>query len=481
MRALIYKTWVTGLCSLAFLVPLARAQQQPADNPNQSAPIPAYHSPLAGAANNGQPDENSPTLTPDTNSLSGAQLLTLGTPLTRTYWQPSLSYSGAADSNPITNEGNGNSWTGWNTVIGEVDVHRASGNNSLILSYVAGAMIAAGGPGGNGIIQQVSAVDTIAFRRWKLSLIEHLNYLPPSSVGITGLGGTQGIIAPPPLNPGLVPVQTILTASGQSLSSSSDAEADIQLTARTSLTFVGGYSLLRYFDDSTLNYGGLNVRAGYNYQWTRKDTLAVIYTYNRYNYSNYNQSINSQAVLVSYARRVTGRLAFQAAAGPQFASFLQPIPTGSMSPTSSQTQLLWTASAALQYQLMRGGLGFFYSHGVGGGSGVLAGSIADSLSGSATRQLARTLSGTVSGGYSQNHGVALGTVPTTTFAQTYHDWSAGASLSRAWGRALNLNLSYQMQYQTSGISFCVGATCGTSYLRNVISVGVNWQDRPLLF
>ena len=29
--------------------------------------------------------------------------------------------------------------------------------------------------------------------------------------------------------------------------------------------------------------------------------------------------------------------------------------------------------------------------------------------------------------------------------------------------------------------FCVGVTCGTSYFRNLISVGVSWHDRPLLF
>src|SRR5271168_4275507 len=104
MRAPNYKAWVTGLCALAFFTPIARAQQQPTDNPNpnQSGPIPAYHSPLASAADNGQSDENSQELTPDTNSLSGAQLLTVGSEKTRTYWQPSFNYSGSADSNPVT-------------------------------------------------------------------------------------------------------------------------------------------------------------------------------------------------------------------------------------------------------------------------------------------------------------------------------------------------------------------------------------------
>jgi hypothetical protein len=486
MRPANYMMWLTGLCVLAFFAPITRAQQQPADTPSQSpsGPIPAYHSPLASAADNGQSDENSQELTPDTNSLSGAQLLTLGIPLTRSYWQPSFSYYGTADSNPVTNQGSGNTWTGWNTMTGEIDIHRTSGNNNLALSYVAGGMIGIGGPGEGGVIQELSAVDTITFRRWTLSLIEQLSYVPPSGIGVNGIGGGGiGGIGVPPLNPGLVPGQPFLTASGQTLSSSSDGEADVQLTRRTSLTFVGGYLLLKYFGNgnSALDYGGFNARAGYNYQWTRKDTLAVVYTYNRYEYPNSQQSIDSQSVQLSYARRVTGRLAFQAAAGPQFASFQQPIPTGSTTPPSSGTQLYWAANAGLQYQLKRGNLAAYYSHGVNGGSGVLAGAITDSVTGSTSRRLSRTLSGSISGGYYRNHGVALGTVSPPTTAQTYDYWSAGGTLSRAWGRSLNLNFSYQMQYQSSGAQFCVGATCGMSFFRNLVSVGVSWRDRPLLF
>jgi hypothetical protein len=483
MRTPNYKSWVIGLFAVTFLASVAGAQDQSPSNPNQpEAPIPAYHSPLAGAADNGQSDENSPDITPDTHSLSGAQTLTLGSPFARTYWQPSFSFSGAADSNPVVTHGGGDSWTGWMSLSGSIDVHRVSGNNTLDLNYVTGGMIPAGGAGGSGIVQELSATDAIAFRRWNLSLIEQVSYLPPSGFGLGGLGTTGvGGIGTPPLDPGLGTGQTLLAALGQSLSSSSDVEVDAKLTNRTSLTFVGGYSLLRFLDTSTLDYGSVNARAGYNYQWTRKDTLSVSYTYSAYHYSNFNQSINSQAVQVSYGRRLTGRMALQASAGPQFASFTMPIPTGSTSPASSETQLYWTANASLSYQLRRTSLTGSYFHGVSGGSGVLAGAITDTASGSLSRQITRTLSGSITGGYSRNHGVALITVPPTTTAQTYDYWSGGGSLSRSWGRSLSLNLSYQMQYQTSGVGFCVGVTCGTSYFRNIISVGVGWHEHPLLF
>jgi hypothetical protein len=98
-----------------------------------------------------------------------------------------------------------------------------------------------------------------------------------------------------------------------------------------------------------------------------------------------------------------------------------------------------------------------------------------------SQQLSHSVSGSITTGYSRSHGVSLNTVPPATSAQTYDYWSAGGSLSRAWGRTLNLSLSYQMQYQTSDAAFCLGVTCGTSYFRNVISVGVSWHEHPLLF
>ena len=102
-------------------------------------------------------------------------------------------------------------------------------------------------------------------------------------------------------------------------------EFDEFLTARTSLTFVGGYSLLHYFDTALLDYGDATFQGGYNYQMSRKDTIAVSYLFSGFRYSNFNQSINTHTVAVSYGRRVTGRLAFQASAGPQIVFSRMPI------------------------------------------------------------------------------------------------------------------------------------------------------------
>jgi len=78
--------FLATFCILAMGVPMVQAQQQqpeqqqqPVDQPQR--PVPAYRSPLASAADNGNEDDlntNPQKLVPDNRSLSGAQVLSLG-------------------------------------------------------------------------------------------------------------------------------------------------------------------------------------------------------------------------------------------------------------------------------------------------------------------------------------------------------------------------------------------------------------------
>src|SRR5580700_11379180 len=104
--------------ALVLSVPIAWAQQQEPDQSGQptqpSQPIPAYHSPLASQADNGQDQANadSQKLLPDTTALTGVQDLSLGVPaLNHSYWQPHVDLSSTVDSNPLA----GNGQTGWTT------------------------------------------------------------------------------------------------------------------------------------------------------------------------------------------------------------------------------------------------------------------------------------------------------------------------------------------------------------------------------
>lgn len=478
---------LAAFCMLALGVPAAWAQQQ---NQDQAAPpIPAYHSPLASVAGNGDEEDMNAEpqkLAPDNRPLAGAQDLSLGAPaLTHSYWQPHVDVTTTADSNALSATQK-TGWTAWTSLSAGLDIHRISGNSDLSLSYLGGGSISNNGSANNGIVQGLTFQDKLSFRRSTVSLLDQLSYIPEAGFGYAGLGGLNlaggGTIG---LQPGLLPGQSILTARGQRISNTFVTQVDTFLTPRSSLTFLGSYGLMHFFDNGLLNFSNAAFQGGYNYQWTRKDTFAVLYRFNAYRYDNFNQSIDSHTVQVSYGRRITGRLAFQIAAGPQVGLFRTPISTGSGSSggtgttTSSLTQIYWSLNTSLTYQLRRTGLGLSYSHGLGGGSGVLGGAVSDTVSGSVSRQLSRTFNGSWNVGFARNRGLAI--TPLFPSTQTYDSWFSSVNLSHPWGRSMNLFLNYLLQDQNSNSGFCVGATCGTSFVRHQISLGLDWHRQPIPF
>lgn len=458
-------------------------QQGPANqSPAQpQGPIPAYRSPLAGAASNDQ-DEDTTEITPDNRSLTGVQALGLGMTNEHTYWQPHADLSESVDSNPTQTTGH-TAWGTWTSISAGADVHKISGNNALDIGYVGGGMFSSDSHASNGTVQALSFSDKMRFHRWALTVLDDLTYLPESSFGFGGLGT--------PLPGGGLPGggsvgtgQSLLVGRGQNLANQFDTEADVFLTGRTSLTFVGGYSTLNYFDSDLLNYGTAVARAGYNYQLTRKDTVGLDYTFSDTNYSNFHQSIVDHIFQVAYGRQVTGRLAFQIAAGPEVATFDIPITAGTGGEpilSGPTTNVYWSLNTNLIYAMRRTSYSIGYNHGVGGGAGVLAGSEGDTVTGSITHQMTRLFSSGITGGYSRNRGLAVANTTNPANTQTFNYWFGGGNLTYPLGRTMALSLTYQLQYQDSGTAFCIGTSCATDVLRNMISLGLTWRDRPRRF
>lgn len=416
----------------------------------------------------------------ENQTLSSVRPLTLAAENTRSYWQPRFDTSGTADSNP-QQIGEGQAWTTWVTATLGIDVHRVTGTSDLSVGYTAGGMYSNESTVSSGLIQGLNLEDVLSFRRSKLSIFDHASYLPESAFGFGGLG-VPGLAVTTISAPGLAfnPGQTVLTGRGKMLNNSSAVELDYLSTPRSSLSFAGGYSLLHYFgaENGLLNYGVVNARAGYNYQLSQRNTLAALYTFGAYRYAEPGQSMTDHTLQLSYGRLVTGKLAFQIAGGPMVVVSMFPPANGSTTAPVSQSQILWSLDSSLQYQEKRYGLGLSYTHGVSGGSGVLLGSVMDTVTGTLTRQMSRTFSSGFSGGYSRNQGLP----GSGAFAsQSFDYWFGGVNITEPIGSSLGLTLSYQVQYQTSSSAACIGPTCGENVLRHLISVGLGWHERPLLF
>ena len=485
-----------SLCAAALLAIPVRAQQpqdqdqsqQPAQNPNSPSenpaqPIPAIRSPLAGI--NGTDDDRDVTqkTLPDTTPLTGVEPISLGrAPLEHNYWQPQFKIFSTADSDELSASGS-SGWGDFTSFLGGVDLHDESGMSNLTLSYLGGGTVSIGGEAGSSTVQQIGATEALSWRRLKLQFIDQFSLLPESSFGYTGLG--SGVSLPGGgsigLQPGLTPGDSILTTRGLRASNSFLTEADVTLDRRSSLTFAGGYSLLHYFDNDLIDFGDAIFQAGYNYQLTAKDSIGVFYRFSGYRYSGFDQSINDNSFQATYGRRITGRFSFQVQGGPDITFVNSPITTTSTSTTSGgqMREIYWSFSSNVQYQLQKVALSAQYAHGVSGGSGVLLGSLSDTVSGAASRQLTRQLNGSVVVGYSRNKGIDP--FGTTSIAQSFGFWYGGVSFDRTLGRALDVNLSYQLQHQASNADFCVGTVCNQDLTRHQISVGLSWHRQPVAF
>ena len=114
---------------------------------------------------------------------------------------------------------------------------------------------------------------------------------------------------------------------------------------------------------------------------TRRDTIAVIYHFDELRYRSISPTIENHTVQVSYAHRVTGRLAFQAAAGPEISFYPNSLVAGGTA-TDSTSHVSWSMNTTLTYQQKeRTSLSLTYSHGVTGGSGVFLGAQSDQVIG----------------------------------------------------------------------------------------------------
>jgi hypothetical protein len=125
-----------------------------------------------------------------------------------------------------------------------------------------------------------------------------------------------------------------------------------------------------------------------------------------------------------------------------------------------------------------------YNHGVSGGSGVLAGAVTDVVSGAYNQPMSRTFNLGFTAGYSRNKGIAgvAGVAGSAgSEAQTYSYWFAGVNVAHTIGRSLDVFANYQLQYQNTSTSGCVGSACTTNITRNQIMFGLNLHKQPIPF
>ena len=451
------------------VVALGRAQ----DTQTEEKPKPAAKSygPIGAEEENQNPAPD--TLQPDGRPLTGFQQPTVGMNMERhSYWVPGVSYYNFINSNGQT-QGGGSDWNSTSYLSGNVSLLENWSRSQLALNFSGGGYFSSDSRSGNGGLAQLGAVQTFNRERWQLTFLDQFAYLPESQFGFgagtglaaPGIGGTLGV-GSTGLGGQYDPGQSIFTAVGPRYTNTFGTQMNYVLSPRTSVTFGGIVSILRFTESGNIESNNYIGSAGYNYQITREDTIGLQYHFSSFHYLGSAQAIGDHSIQAVYGKKITGRLALQLAGGPEITHYRIPLGGG-----GNTQHVSGSGTATLSYTFARGSVSLGYLHGLTSGSGVFVGATTDQLTVSGSRKLSRVWSGDAHVGFAHNR---QATTAEGLASPSYNTVYAGGSAARPLGRNASFSLGYTAYRETSDNAGSV------SFTTHQISVGLSWHSRPFV-
>jgi len=436
--------------------------------------------------------------------LAGASQPIIGLVASRSYVVPSVFFFGQLDSN-ASNTFVGHQFASINTIMGSLAVQKSGRESQFDLGYLAGRSFSNQGGAFNATTQEGAVSELWSRGRWDGFLLDKFLYSSQASFfgGATpfdtsGLNTVAGLsdTGPVILRNSFLPGQGIFTTFGPRLSNSLVAQVNNHLSRRISITFVGNYGILHFYNSTISNtaFGfptnGFNLinssaagfQSGVGYQRSRRDTFAVVYRFNDLWFSGLPVSVRDNILQAAYQRQVGERLLLQIAAGPELTFIYDPNVTGG-APASS-TRLSWSADALLRYQVKRGiGLTAGYDHFLSSGSGVFLGAITDRVSAGLDRQLSREWTLDITGNYAHNRNLIplfSSTALVIPADATYDSVYGGFEMHRRFGRDSEVFFGYLARYQTSSFTLCPQGICqGSNLVGHQFNFGFAWHLKPV--
>jgi hypothetical protein len=470
------------LFGLILLVPKIQAQQndQPKNDPREQpvAPYPAFVS-SGGISDLSLDSPQAPTTEVQVPAVerppSGVQELNLSPNLAaRNFLVPSVNVtSQLATSSTATGFG---SPSIFNYLLGNLDLSHVSDRSQLLVHYTGGGMLSSYV---NSAIQDLEFSYDFRWQRWSLLVGDQSSYLSESSFGFGGVGGLEFLNGNYLLTPGgllldasLNPNQTIPTIIAPRLSQTVVSQIEYTLSPRSSVTASGSFGMLNFLGAGYINSINGLFQTGYNYLLSPQSSIAVIYRFDAFRFTNLPQGIEDHVVELGYGRYVTGRLSFRLAAGPSLEML-----RGAL--TGSANQLSWALDSSLNYQRDRTNLLLSYYHLISGGGGVLDGAQTGQVMATLGRKLSSKWQASASLGYAINR--ALIPAPSNTGNGVYNSWYAAVRFTHHLRPGASYFLGYGVHLQPVKGVGCAIPICTTNSIGHEISAGFNFDLRPVSF
>ncbi len=473
------------LRSALVLTLLALVAGQVAYAQDDSASQSGSSSTPAQSVTGGSEGSSAPQMQPDTQPLAGAYLFTLGSlPEMHSFLQPVLTLGEVAETNPEAAGAYTTQFEAVTVPTGGLTLKALGERNEFGLSYVGGGFIYDNNTAltKDSDFQELSLMDSVKFRRGMLTLGDSFSYLPEAGSGFgalgvlggfgSGLGGLNFGSGMGQINPAFAPNESILTTGYGAYSNAAIAEAEYELTAHTSISAMGEYGTLQFGNTSSGLIDGNQIvgLVGLNHMLTARDTIGVMYDYGSFGYVGSHLSFNSQTLDLTYGRKITGRLAFQAYGGPELVT-----QRSAAGPSVNRTY--FSGSGGFSYAWRQNALSIFVGRYSSGGAGVVYGSEVTTFSGSWNRPLTRRLIMNADLGYSRNSGfvtsASSGTPP------HYGYWFGNLDLNRTLGRHFSFRLGYEYQRQTVSSGPCVTQACATDLTNQIFGISFTFTPRPV--
>jgi len=495
------RTYALALIFGLAAAPLVGAQdpasqsQNPAQEPTSPAqPLPPDRS---AGDNSGKPKSDDQPISPVVAGtvvdapLTGAAMPIIGLVRTRSYVVPSLSFYGLLDSNANNAAGNYH-FASINTLMASLAVQKLGRVSQLNVGYLIGRSFSNRAGEFNSTTHDLMVSDLWSRGRWDGFVLEKLLYSSEAGLlggavpfDIIGMDNAGGLVATGPiiLHNTFLPGQGIFTDFGPRLSNATVAQVNNHLTRRTYFTLVGDYNTLRFFNSSLINTSAAGFQAGFGYQRTREDSIAVVYRFNDFWFGTLPISVRDHVLELAYQRQLGQRLLFQIGAGPEISYIHDATLVGGTpgTPLPSTTRTSWSLDSTLQYRLRRVILQGGYDHFLTGGSGVFLGAVTDRVHFSYNRQFSRLWSATATLSYAHN----VNLVPLFTQNQnvpanaSYDSVYAGFEMLRRVGRDSQLFFGYLGRYQSANYIVCLTGICkGSNLVGHQVNFGFNWRLKP---
>jgi hypothetical protein len=400
---------------------------------------------------------------PDTHTLSSFETLGIGTlGAVQSIIDPAFTFSQMGDSAILPGRNASVSTLGMNLAF-----NRQWGRSQLTGAYNGAQALYYPDSAFNTAYHNLGVVQEFQFSRWLFRFRDDLLVAPDAPFGGLDIGGI-GVVGNPALQDlqlADVDLDAILTQRAQRIRNLASGEVNYYLSRRSILTVAGVYNTMNFSQPGYIESSGVTARIGYDYLLSPRDTLGVMYSYDRTSFTMPVELMRTDSVQLAYGRRVAGRLAFQIAAGPQV-----------QRSTTQGNNVTWTMTTSMGYQTRRNQYNFSYGRVFSRGSGVFLGADRHTVLATMQRALSPAWNAVVSGGYTRSQNLT----PVAGAADQFTNLFATAGLARAFGRHIRANFTYGIQRQIAGDGVCPVLACGATQTRHVGGVTLEYHPWAII-